>query len=165
MGNITGQDMKTIMLCHTMHLYSFYGVFSWTFNTSFPPIGHIIFSNTPWNVNHMEQLIWTKKSEQLRLKDVLDTQIQFISSFIINKPVYKYLWLKKVKLYNTLIQNLLKHAQNWSQSQEFWGFIPLMYTVISLHNLKTWLSFNTLQNLNMTKCNIHLYSTTIIKIT
>ncbi len=64
-GSITNHNMKSMMLCHTMNLYFFYGVLIWTLNASLPPIGHIIFSNMPWNVNNMEQLIWTKKMQNV----------------------------------------------------------------------------------------------------
>jgi hypothetical protein len=53
-GNIINHNMKIDMLSHIIQHCYCYGVFIWIFYILHLHIGHFIYENMTWNVNHME---------------------------------------------------------------------------------------------------------------
>jgi len=75
-GDIIIHIMKIEMWCLIIVLHWYCGVHTWTFNKSHLHIGHIIFWNMLWNVNHKALLNW-----MMLVQEVWDWLMQPLCSF------------------------------------------------------------------------------------
>jgi hypothetical protein len=75
-GNTIVHVMKIEMWCLIIVLHWYCGVHTWTFNESHLHIGHIIFWNMLWNVNHKALLNW-----MMLVQEVWDWLMQPLCNF------------------------------------------------------------------------------------
>jgi len=88
-GNTITHIMKIKMWCFIIVLHWYCGVHTWIFNESHIHIGHIIFWNILWNVNHKAlSKLDDVSARSLGLVDAIPLQLQLISTIIKLKLVF-----------------------------------------------------------------------------
>jgi hypothetical protein len=145
-GNTITHIMKVEMWCFIIVLHWYCGLHKWIFNESHIHIGHIIFWNMLWNVNHKAlSKLDDVSARSLGLVDAIPLQLQLISTIIKLKLVFlveaAFSCLQipiisknvNVKYVDSKLPNL--HTKMVIESRIL-GFHPIYIYIV--HNLLTW---------------------------